>query len=170
MGFLLSAPRWLYEVIGGAVLAILLVVAYNHHVNSVVTAAVNANTQELTEQFAKDKAKAIEDETKRSQLIVEQVKEEYDARIKTIKVDAGRMVNNHISGAGRLYVPVKTCTIGASDNSGTQSNPAGVDATSRAELSDESVRFFVAEAERADKQAVQLNSLIDVVEKLKLGH
>ena len=55
------------------------------------------------------------------------------------------------------------------NGSSTQPNTVSVATESRAELSDSAVEFFVSEAERADRQAVQLNALIDVVERLRTG-
>ena len=82
---------------------------------------------------------------------------------------AERLLADARTGAVRLRVPVKSCTIGGGNASGLESNTGAIVADSRAELSDESVRFFVSEAERADQQALQLNELIGIIDQLRRG-
>lgn len=132
--------------------------------------AVERTTATLTAEFEAQKKQAIKDETERGLAIVAQTKEDYDAQINTLKNDAARMVDGHRSGSVRLSIPANCTSPIVSGNGGrAEPNPIGVATESRAELSDSAVEFFVSEAERADKQAVQLNALIDVVERLRTG-
>lgn len=132
--------------------------------------AVERTTATLTAKFEAQKKQAIKDETERGLAIVAQTKEDYDAQINTLKNDAARMVDGHRSGSVRLSIPANcTSPIVSGNGSSTQPNTVSVATESRAELSDAAVEFFVSEAERADKQAVQLNALIDVVERLRTG-
>lgn len=132
--------------------------------------AVERTTATLTAEFEAQKKQAIKDETERGLAIVAQTKEDYDAQINTLKNDAARMVDGHRSGSVRLSIPANcTSPIVSGNGSSTQPNTVSVATESRAELSDAAVEFFVSEAERADKQAVQLNALIDVVERLRTG-
>lgn len=169
MTMLMTIFNWLRKVPAWVWLALALTIGALYWHNARVDAAVSANTAALKADFEQQKQKAINDEAARSRAIVAQTKEQYDAQINTLKNDAARLLDNHRTGAVRLSVPTKTSTIGANNVGGSQSNANGVTPASRAELSDDAVRFFVGQAERADKQAVQLNALIDIVERLKSG-
>lgn len=157
--------RYVWYAIG----AVAVVYGLVHWHNKKVDAAVKLNTEQLTAQFAAEKQKTIDEETARSRTIVATITENYDAQVNTLKSDAARIVANHSAGTVRLSVPANCPSpIITGDSGRTQSNPVSMAAESRAELSEESVRFFVGQAERADKQAVQLNALIDVVERLRV--
>ena len=141
-----------------------------HWHNKKVDAAVKLNTEQLTAQFTAEKQKTIDDEAARSRTIVATITENYDAQVNILKSDAARLVANHRTGTVRLSVPAVCASPIVAGNSGrTESNPFGVATESRAELSDAAVRFFVSEAERADQQAIQLNTLVDVIDGLRLG-
>ena len=156
--------RYVWYAIGAG--AVVFGLIHWHSVR--VDAAVKLNTEQLTAQFVIEKQKTIDDEAARGQAIVANVKEKYDEQLKTIKTDATRMLADHRAGTVSLSVPA-TCPISTGDNGRVGSNTNGFAPESRAELSDESVRFFVNQAERADRQAAQLNNLIDVIERLKSG-
>ena len=168
MTILMTAFNWLRKAPIWVWLTLALMIGVLYWSNARVDAAVAANTAELKADFEQQKQQAINDEAARSRAIVAQTKEQYDAQINTIKNDAARLLDNHRTGTVRLSVPA-TCPVVASDGGGTQPNTDGVTPAGRAELSDDAVRFFVTQAERADQQAVQLNALIDIVERLKLG-
>ncbi|MCE1175993.1 MAG: lysis protein [Burkholderiales bacterium] len=159
-----SRYTW-YAIAAGAAL---YGAAHWHHAR--VDDAVARTTATLTAEFEAQKKQAIKDETERGLAIVAQTKEDYDAQINTLKNDAARMVDGHRSGSVRLSIPADcTSPIVSGNGSSTQPNTVSVATESRAELSDAAVEFFVGEAERADKQAIQLNALIDVVEHLRTG-
>jgi len=168
MNMLMTALNWLRKVPAWVWLVLALLIGGLYWHNARVDAAVAANTAELKADFEKQKQQAINDEAARSRAIVAQTKEDYDAQTQSIKQNAARILVNHRAGSVRLSVPAR-CPIVASNGSGTQSNTSGIVATSRAELSDDAVRFFVGQAEKSDKQAVQLNALIDIIEQLKTG-
>ena len=168
MTMLMTALNWLRKVPAWVWLALALMMGALYWHNARVNAAVAANTVALKAEFEQQKQQAINDEAARSRAIVAQTKEQYDAQINTLKTDAARMLDNHRTGTVRLSVPA-TCPVVASDGGGTEPNTDRVTPAGRAELSDDAVRFFVTQAERADQQAIQLNALIDVIERLKSG-
>ena len=158
--------RYVWYAIGAGAVVYGLV----HWHNKKVDAAVKLNTEQLTAQFAAEKQKTIDDEAARSRTIVATITENYDEKFKSVKSDAARIVANHRTGTVRLSVPANCPSPIVSGNGGrVEPNPIGVATESRAELSDEAVRFFVSEAERADQQAIQLNTLVDVFDGLRLG-
>ena len=158
--------RYVWYAIGAGAVVYGLV----HWHNKKVDAAVKLNTEQLTAQFTAEKQKTIDDEAARSRTIVATITENYDAQVNILKSDAARLVANHRTGTVRLSVPAACASpIIAGDSGRAESNPVGVVTQSRAELSDTAVEFFVSEAERADKQAVRLNALIDVIERLRTG-
>ena len=175
---LLGAKRWLTRTLKplfsskyfwtALAICTVCILFWRWHVSSVNT-AVKINTANLTAQFEQAKKDAVRMESERAQVIVKQAKGEFDAQIKTINQRAERMLSDAHAGTVRLRVPVQSCTEQRRNPSGTEPDPAGITAESRAELSESAGAFFIGEAQRADQQAAQLNSLIDVVERLKLG-
>ena len=132
--------------------------------------AVARTTTTLTTEFEAQKKQAIKDEQIRSQQIIDQLKGDYEQQLSNASTRAQSLIDNHHTGTVRLSIPAAcTSPIIAGDSGRAESNPVGVVTQSRAELSDSAVEFFVSEAERADKQAIQLNALIDVVERLRTG-
>ena len=179
---LLGAKRWLTRTLKPlfsskyfwAALAIctVCILFWRWHVAEVsgaVNTAVKINTANLTAQFEQAKKDAVRMESERAQVIVKQAKGEFDAQIKNINQHAERMLSDARAGTVRLRVPVQSCTEQRRDPSSIEPDPAGITAESRAELSESAGAFFIGEAQRADQQAAQLNSLIDVVERLKSG-
>lgn len=132
--------------------------------------AVERTTATLTAEFEAQKKQAIKDEQTRSQQIIDQLKGDYEQQLSSASIRAQSIIDNHRTGTVRLSVPAAcTSPIVTSNGGRVEPNPLSVATESRAELSDAAVEFFVSEAERADKQAVQLNVLIDVVERLRTG-
>lgn len=146
--------------------------AWAWHTSTVAQASKNATQAEYDRMVALHelaKTAAIDAEKRRAQKIIDANKEHYEQQRQAIQTHADRLLADARTGAVRLRVPVKSCTIGGGNASGLESNTGAIVADSRAELSDSAVEFFVSEAERADKQAIQLNALIDVVERLRTG-
>ena len=132
--------------------------------------AVARTTDALTAEFEAQKKQAIKDEQTRSQQIIDQLKGDYEQQLSNASTRAQSLIDSHRTGTVRLSVPANyTSPIVTSNGSSTQPNPVAMATESRAELSDAAVEFFVGEAERADKQAIQLNALIDAVERLRTG-
>lgn len=132
--------------------------------------AVERTTATLTAEFEAQKKQALKDEQTRSQQIIDQLKGDYEQQLSSASIRAQSLIDNHRTGTVRLSIPAACTSPIVSGNGGrVEPNPVGVVTQSRAELSDTAVEFFVSEAERADKQAVRLNALIDVVERLRTG-
>lgn len=179
---LFGAKRWFFAAFKALLgnryfwlatgLIVSLWLAWGWHTSTVAQAVKNATQAEnsrLTAQFEQDKAATIEAEKARAQKIIDANKEHYEQQRQAIQTHADRLLADARTGAVRLRVPVKSCTIGGGNASGLESNTGAIVADSRAELSDESVRFFVSQAERADRQALQLNELIGIVDQLRRG-
>ena len=146
--------------------------AWGWHTSTVAQAVKNATQAEnsrLTAQFEQDKAATIEAEKARAQKIIDANKEHYEQQRQAIQTRADRLLADARSGTVRLRVHVKSGAVSGGNASGLESNTGAIVADSRAELSDESVRFFVSEAERADQQALQLNELIGIIDQLRRG-
>lgn len=167
----LLGSRYFWAVAG---LIAALWLAWGWHTSTVEQAAKNATQAEYDRMVALHelaKAAAIDAEQRRAQSIINENKERYETQLTDIQNRSARLLAEHRSGAVRLRVPVITtaCAVSSGDTSGTQSDPGETTAETRAELSDEAVRFFDGEAERADRQALQLNELIDIIEPLRTG-
>ena len=144
------------------------------HTSAVERAVKNATQAEYDRMVALHelaKAAAIDAEQRRAQTIIKANKERYETQLTDIQNRSARLLAEHRSGAVRLRVPViaTACAVSGSDTSGSQSDTSATATESRAELSEQSVRFFNGEAERADRQAIQLNELIDIVDALRTG-
>ena len=167
----LLGSRYFWAVAG---LIAALWLAQHWHASAVAQAAKNATQAEYDRMVALhelSKAAAIDAEQRRAKSIIDANKERYETQLTDIQNRSARLLAEHRSGAVRLRVPVITtaCAVSSGDTSGTQSDPGETTAETRAELSDEAVRFFDGEAERADRQALQLNELIDIIEPLRTG-
>lgn len=167
----LLGSRYFWAVAG---LIAALWLAWGWHASAVAQAAKNATQAEYDRMVALhelSKAAAIDAEQRRAKSIIDANKERYETQLTDIQNRSARLLAEHRSGAVRLRVPVITtaCAVSSGDTSGTQSDPGETTAETRAELSDEAVRFFDGEAERADRQALQLNELIDIIEPLRTG-
>lgn len=167
----LLGSRYFWAVAG---LIAALWLAWGWHTSTVEQAAKNATQAEYDRMVALHelaKAAAIDAEQRRAQSIINENKERYETQLTDIQNRSARLLAEHRSGAVRLRVPVITtaCAVSSGDTSGTQSDPGETTAETRAELSEQSVRFFNREAERADRQALQLNELIDIIEPLRTG-
>ena len=148
--------------------------AQHWHTSAVERAAKNATQAEYDRMVALHelaKAAAIDAEKRRAQSIINENKERYETQLTDIQNRSARLLAEHRSGTVRLRVPVITtaCAVSSSDTSGTQSDTGAIAAETRAELSEQSVRFFNREAERADREAIEHNELIDIVEALRTG-
>ena len=181
---LFGAKRWIsnfFKAVFGSPyfwlatgLIVSLWLAWGWHISTVEQAAKNATQAEYSRTAAlheQAKIAAIDAEQRRAQTIINANKEHYETQLTDIQNRSARLLAEHRSGAVRLRVPVITtaCAVSSSDTSGTQSDTGAIAAETRAELSDESVRFFVSEAERADQQALQLNELIGIIDQLRRG-
>lgn len=181
---LFGAKRWIsnfFKAVFGSPyfwlatgLIVSLWLAWGWHTSTVEQAAKNATQAEYDRMVALhelSKAAAIDAEQRRAKSIIDANKERYETQLTDIQNRSARLLAEHRSGAVRLRVPVITtaCAVSSGDTSGTQSDPGETTAETRAELSDEAVRFFDGEAERADRQALQLNELIDIIEPLRTG-
>ena len=181
---LFGAKRWIsnfFKAVFGSPyfwlatgLIVSLWLAWGWHASAVAQAAKNATQAEYDRMVALhelSKAAAIDAEQRRAKSIIDANKERYETQLTDIQNRSARLLAEHRSGAVRLRVPVITtaCAVSGGDTSGTQSDPGETTAETRAELSDEAVRFFDGEAERADRQALQLNELIDIIEPLRTG-
>ena len=162
-GGLRSRWFWLTVAIAGAIFA-----GWRWHVNA-VTDAVQANTNTLKAQFEQAKRDAVQAEVERTQTIVNNLKGDYDAQINSLNQRAGRLLADSRAGAIRLRVPVKACTLVRGNTGGAESNPVGLATQARAELSDDANRFFIGQAERADREAIEHNRLVTLIEALRLG-
>ena len=181
---LFGAKRWIsnfFKAVFGSPyfwlatgLIVSLWLAWGWHISTVEQAAKNATQAEYSRTAAlheQAKIAAIDAEQRRAQTIINANKEHYETQLTDIQNRSARLLAEHRSGAVRLRVPVitSTCAVSGSDTSGAQSDTSATATESRAELSEQSVRFFNGEAERADRQAIQLNELIDIVEALRTG-
>lgn len=179
---LFGAKRWIsnfFKAVFGSPyfwlatgLIVSLWLAWGWHTSTVEQAAKNATQAEysrMVDLHEQAKAAAIDAEQRRAKSIIDANKERYETQLTDIQNRSARLLAEHRSGAVRLRVPVITtaCAVSSGDTSGTQSDPGETTAETRAELSDEAVRFFDGEAERADRQALQLNELIDIIEPLR---
>ena len=163
----LLRSRWFWLAVAVACISF---AGWRWHV-SAVDAAVQANTTMLKAQFEQAKRDAVQAEADRAQTIINHVKGDYDAQIHDLNQRAARLLAEHRSGAVRLRVPViyTACAVSGGDTSGTQSDTGAIAAETRAELSEQSVRFFNREAERADREAIEHNELVEIIEQLRAG-
>lgn len=153
-------------------LIVSLWLAWGWHASTVAQAAKNATQVEYDRMVALhelDKTAAIDAEKRRAQSIIDDNKEHYEQQRQAIQTHADRLLADARTGTVRLRVHVKSGAVSGGNASGLESNTGAIVADSRAELSDESVRFFVSEAERADRQALQLNELIGIIDQLRRG-
>ena len=181
---LFGAKRWIsnfFKAVFGSPyfwlatgLIVSLWLAWGWHTSTVEQAAKNATQAEysrMVDLHEQAKAAAIDAEQRRAQTIIKANKERYETQLTDIQNRSARLLAEHRSGAVRLRVPVITtaCAVSSSDTSGTQSDTGAIAAETRAELSDEAVRFFVGQAERADREAVAHNELVEIIEQLRSG-
>ena len=132
-------------------------------------AAVQANTTTLKAQFEQAKRDAVQAEAERAQTIINNVKGDYDAQINDLNQRSARLLADSRAGTMRLRVPVKSCPVVGGDTGGAEANPAGMAATTRAELSDDANQFFIGQAQRADNEAIEHNRLVTLIEAIRSG-
>ena len=181
---LFGAKRWIsnfFKAVFGSPyfwlatgLIVSLWLAWGWHTSTVEQAAKNATQAEYSRTAAlheQAKIAAIDAEQRRAQTIINANKEHYETQLTDIQNRSARLLADARSGTVRLRVPVITtaCAVSGSDTSGTQSDTGAIAAETRAELSDEAVRFFVGQAERADREAVAHNELVEIIEQLRAG-
>ena len=181
---LFGAKRWIsnfFKAVFGSPyfwlatgLIVSLWLAWGWHTSTVEQAAKNATQAEysrMVDLHEQAKAAAIDAEQRRAQTIIKANKERYETQITDIQNRSARLLDDARTGAVRLRVPVvsSACAVSGGDQRGTVANSGATATESRAELSEQSIRFFVGEAERADRQAVQLNELINIVDALRTG-
>ena len=157
--------RWFWIAIATAGVAF---AGSRWHVNS-VEAAVQANTTTLKAQFEQAKRDAVQAEAERAQTIINNVKGDYDAQIHDLNQRSARLLADSRAGTMRLRVPVKSCPVVGGDTGGAEANPAGMAATTRAELSDDANQFFIGQAQRADNEAIEHNRLVTLIEAIRSG-
>lgn len=167
----LLGSRYFWAVAG---LIAALWLAWGWHTSTVEQAAKNATQAEysrMVDLHEQAKAAAIDAEQRRAKSIIDANKERYETQLTDIQNRSARLLAEHRSGAVRLRVPVITtaCAVSSSDTSGTQSDTGAIAAETRAELSEQSVRFFNREAERADREAIEHNELVEIIEQLRAG-
>ena len=153
-------------------LIVALWLAWRWHTATVAQAAQNATQAEnarMSAQFERDKAQAVADEKRRAQSIIDANKEHYETQRTDLQNRAERLLADARTGAVRLRVPIKSCPVSGGDQRGTLADSGATATESRAELSEQSIQFFVGQAERADRQALQLNELIDLIDALRTG-
>ena len=181
---LFGAKRWIsnfFKAVFGSPyfwlatgLIVSLWLAWGWHTSTVEQAAKNATQAEysrMVDLHEQAKAAAIDAEQRRAQTIIKANKERYETQLTDIQNRSARLLDDARTGAVRLRVPVvsSACAVSGGDQRGTVANSGATATESRAELSEQSIRFFVGEAERADRQAVQLNELINIVDALRTG-
>lgn len=181
---LFGAKRWILSVFKGLFgnryfwLAIGLIaalwLAWHWHTSTVARAVQSATQTEnsrLTAQFEQAKAQAVRDEQTRANSIIQASREHYEQQRQNLQNRADRLLADTRSGLVRLRVPIKpaACAVSSGNASGIEPNPGAIITDVRAELSDDAHQFFIGQARRADAQALQLNELIDIVERLRLG-
>ena len=161
----LLRSRWFWLAVAVACISF---AGWRWHV-SAVDAAVQANTTMLKAQFEQAKRDAVQAEADRAQTIINHVKGDYDAQINTLNERAMRLLADSRAGTIRLRVPVKSCPVVGGDTGGAEANPAGMAATTRAELSDDANQFFIGQAQRADNEAIEHNRLVTLIEAIRSG-
>ena len=161
----LLRSRWFWIAIATAGVSF---AGWRWHVNA-VDAAVQANTTTLKAQFEQAKRDAVQAEAERAQTIINNVKGDYDAQINDLNQRAARLLADSRAGTMRLRVPVKSCPVVGGDTGGAEANPAGMAATTRAELSDDANQFFIGQAQRADNEAIEHNRLVTLIEAIRSG-
>ena len=161
----LLRSRWFWIAIATAGVSF---AGWRWHVNA-VDAAVQANTTTLKAQFEQAKRDAVQAEAERAQTIINNVKGDYDAQINDLNQRAVRLLADSRAGTVRLRVPVKSCPVVGGDTGGAEANPAGMAATTRAELSDDANQFFIGQAQRADNEAIEHNRLVTLIEAIRSG-
>ncbi len=162
-GLLRNRWFWITVAVAGMALA-----GWRWHVNA-VDAAVQANTTTLKAQFEQAKRDAVQAEAERAQTIINNVKGDYDAQINDLNQRSARLLADSRAGTMRLRVPVKSCPVVGGDTGGAEANPAGMAATTRAELSDDANQFFIGQAQRADNEAIEHNRLVTLIEAIRSG-
>ena len=161
----LLRSRWFWIAIATAGVSF---AGWRWHV-SAVDAAVQANTTMLKAQFEQAKRDAVQAEAERAQTIINNVKGDYDAQINDLNQRSARLLADSRAGTMRLRVPVKSCPVVGGDTGGAEANPAGMAATTRAELSDDANQFFIGQAQRADNEAIEHNRLVTLIEAIRSG-
>ena len=161
----LLRSRWFWIAIATAGVSF---AGWRWHVNA-VDAAVQANTTTLKAQFEQAKRDAVQAEAERAQTIINNVKGDYDAQINDLNQRSARLLADSRAGTMRLRVPVKSCPVVGGDTGGAEANPAGMAATTRAELSDDANQFFIGQAQRADNEAIEHNRLVTLIEAIRSG-
>ena len=129
-----------------------------------VKRAVKAESDRLTLSFEKSKNEAVKAAIANADDAIKAAKIESEKQNAKVKQDAAILIAKHNNGTGRLSVPAR-CASPATN--GTGAHTATSTKETRAELSNESVEFFVGEAKRADEVVIERNELLSIIEKLK---
>ena len=179
---LFGAKRWIsnfFKAVFGSPyfwlatgLIVSLWLAWGWHTSTVEQAAKNATQAEysrMVDLHEQAKAAAIDAEQRRAQTIINNVKGDYDAQINDLNQRSARLLADSRAGTMRLRVPVKSCPVVGGDTGGAEANPAGMAATTRAELSDDANQFFIGQAQRADNEAIEHNRLVTLIEAIRSG-
>ena len=145
----------------GSIILVFGLIAWH---KTAVKRAVEAESDKLTLSFEKSKNEAIKATVANADEAIKNAKIESEKQNAKIKQDAAILIAKHNNGTGRLSVPAR-CTSPSAN--GTGAHTAAPVAETRAELSDESVRFFVGEAKRADEVVIERNELLSIIEQLK---
>lgn len=164
MSFLSMLGMFKSRAVVYVVCAFLLAFALIVWHKTAVKRAVKAESDRLTVSFEKAKNEAIKAAIATADDAIKTAKIESDKQNEKVKQDAAILIARHSNGTGRLSVPAR-CASPSANSVGT--NPAAPVAEARAELSDESVRFFVSEAKRADEVVIERNELLSIIEQLK---
>lgn len=146
------------------VAGLLAVFALIYWHKSGVNRAVEDERARLTLAYEHAKHEAINAAIASSDEAIRAAKIESEKQNEKIKLDAASIIARHNAGTGRLSVPAR-CSSTIADNTGA--NPTASAGEARAELSDESVKFFVGEAKRADEVVIERNELISIIEELR---
>ncbi len=148
--------RAVVYVVGAIVLAFALIVWHK----TAVKRAVEAESDKLTMSFEKAKNEAIKAAIANADEAIKTAKIESEKQNAKVKQDAAILIAKHNNGTGRLSVPAR-CASPASNSIGAHT--AAPVAETRAELSQESVEFFVGEAKRADEVVIERNELLSII-------
>ena len=144
-----------------ALLAIFSLIYWHKHS---VNVAVSAERERITAAYEQAKIEAIAAAIASSNEAIIAAKKESDIQNEKVKRDAANLLANYRSGAVRLSVPARCASPVVS---GTQSDTSTTVGEARAELSEQSVEFFVGEAKRANEEVIERNELIEIVQRLK---
>lgn len=137
-----------------------LIYWHKHSVNM----AVSAERERITAAYEQAKIEAIAAAIASSNEAIIAAKKESDIQNEKIKRDAANLLASYRAGAVRLSVPARCASPVIR---GTQSDSSSTVGEARAELSEQSVEFFVGEAKRADEAVIERNELIDIVNQLR---